>query len=119
MFIEVDSNPNSESSVFLRFKDLGPPKPLLQVKSYERTSKGEWCFVVGWSDDPDNPVCQAQAQPIEDSGMGLGYIVFGGICGIRLKPVSLQEDWDIESPNQWGEAYLSLADERDLLYQEM
>ncbi len=47
MFIEVEENPNCETSVFLRFKELGPAQRLRQVKSYERSSRGEWCDVVG------------------------------------------------------------------------
>lgn len=33
MHIEVESNPNSEQSVFARFKELGPPRLVVQVVS--------------------------------------------------------------------------------------
>ena len=55
MFIEVENNPNFEGSYFVRFNELGPPRLLTQVKSYERQSRGEWCHVTGWCDDPDQP----------------------------------------------------------------
>ena len=116
MFVEVESNPNCESSVFARFKEIGPARRVIQVKSFERSMQGEWCWVTGWSDDPEHPYCPAFAQPVEDSGAGLTHLVFGGLWGLRLKPVSLQEHWDLESPNQWGEPYLSLADSKDMIY---
>jgi hypothetical protein len=118
MFVEVEPGPNCEQSFFARFKEVGPARRVLQVKSFDRRSEGEWCWVTGWSDDPDRPRCAAFAQPVEDSGAGVTYLVFGGRCGIRLKPVSLEEDWGLESRNQWGEPYLSLADPRDLIYED-
>jgi hypothetical protein len=35
-----------------------------------------------------------------------------------LKPVALQEEWSLESRNQWGEPYLSLADVRDIRFED-
>ena len=32
--------------------------------------------------------------------------------GVRLKPVGSDEEWDVESPNQFGEPYLILLDDR-------
>jgi hypothetical protein len=116
MFLEVESNPNCEESVFARFKEAGPARRVLQIKSFERNPHGEWCWVTGWADDPDHPSCAAFAQIVEDSGSGLTHLVFGGIWGVRLKPVSVAEEWDIRSTNQWGEPYLSLADAKDLIF---
>ena len=116
MFLEVDNNPNFEGSYFLRFKELGPPRAVSHVKWYERLSLGEWCEVTGWQDDTENPTCQAYAQKVEDSGAGAAYIVFGGNWGIRLKAEDSQVEWNLYDQNQWGEGYLSLADERDLRF---
>ena len=118
MFIEVESNPNCEQSLCARFKEIGPARRVLQIKSFERHPQGEWCWVTGWSDDAEQPCCPAQAQRVEDSGAGLSYLIFGGLGGIRLKPVSVTEDWDLQSANQWGEPYLLLADSRDIRYEE-
>ena len=118
MVVEVDSNLNCEQSVCARFKEAGAARRITQVKSYERRSTGEWCWVTGWTDDPQHPRCRAHAQRVEDSGAGLAYLVFGGIGGIRLKPISLSEDWDVTSRNQWGEPYLLLADEKDIRYDD-
>lgn len=116
MFLDVETNPNCEQSVFLRFNEVQPPREVVQIKSYERLPQGEWCWITGWTDDPATPRCPAFVQVVDDSGAGQSYLVYGGSWGIRLKPVSLEEDWDLESPNQWGEPYLSLASTRDIKY---
>ena len=118
MFVEVESNENCETGVFARFKEVGPARRVVQIRSFERRAEGEWCWVTGWSDDPEQPRCPAYVQMVEDSGAGLTNLIFGGIWGIRLKPVSLAEDWSLESKNQWGEPYLSLADSNDIRYEE-
>ena len=51
MFIEVESNPNCEQSLFMRFKDVGPARKVLKVKIYDRRPEGEWCWATGWTDD--------------------------------------------------------------------
>ena len=76
--------PTVRRPVFLRFKELGPARRLRQVKSYERSSRGEWCDIVGWTDNEDRPECQAMVQPVEESGRGAAYVVFGGVWGLRL-----------------------------------
>ncbi len=118
MFVEVESSQNFEGSLFLRFKEQGPAKPLVQVKLYDRTVRGEWCDVIGWTDNDAEPLCGALAQPVEDSGAGFAYLVFGGVCGIRLKPVVVDEPWSVDSPNQWGESHLLLSDLSDLKFVE-
>jgi len=118
MFLEIESSQNFEGSLFLRFKELGPAKSLLQVKVYDRSARGEWCDVVGWTDNEVTPCCSAQAQPVEDSGAGFAYLVFGGECGIRLKPIGTDEEWSLDSRNQWGESHLLLSEERDLRFAE-
>jgi hypothetical protein len=117
MILEVESNANCEQSIFARFKEMGTPRRVVQIKSYERSAQGEWCWVTGWQDDPTHPCCAAYAHVVEDSGAGVTHLVVGGIWGIRLKPVSLTETWDLESRNQWGEPYLSLADPGDMRYE--
>ncbi len=116
MYVEVDANPNCGNSVFVRFRELGPGRPVSQVRVYDRVSAGEWCRVTGWREDPSASVCPAMAQPVEDSGAGIVYLVSGGNWGIRLKPLGIEEDWSLESARQWGEAYLLLADRRDVRF---
>jgi len=116
VIIEVESNENCEASVFARFKEAGPARPINQVKLYERDPAGVWYWITGWGDDAQTPVCPAYVQLVEDSGAGLTQLVYGGIHGLRFKPINIEEAWSLESPLQWGEAYLSLASDRDLRY---
>jgi hypothetical protein len=92
------------------------PRRVIKVRSYERNPQGEWYWITGWTDDPENPCNPAFAQRVEDSGAGITYLVYGGLWGLRLKPVNVEEDWNLESALQWGEPYLSLADSKDLIY---
>jgi hypothetical protein len=116
VIVEVESNENCEASVFARFKEIGPARPINQVKLYDRDPAGAWYWVTGWSADERTPVCPAYAQLVEDSGAGLTRLVYGGLYGLRFKPITIEEAWKLESPLQWGEAYLSLASDRDLRY---
>jgi hypothetical protein len=118
MVVEVESNPNCETGLYARFKESGPARRVFKVRTFERRPDGEWCLVTGWTDDPHAPRCAAYAQRVEDSGAGLSYLVFGGLWGVRLKPVALDENWSLESRNQWGEPYLLLADAKDLAFEE-
>ena len=116
MIVEVESNENCEGSVFARFKEAGPARPVLQVRLYDRNPAGEWYWVTGWNDDEKTPACLAYAQLVEDSGAGLTHLVYGGRYGLRFRPLDIDERWSLESSHQWGEAYLSLASDRDLRY---
>ena len=118
MIVEVESNDNCETSFFGRFKEIGPARSIQQVKLYDRNPAGEWYWVTGWSDDEQTPACQAYAQLVEDSGAGLTHLVYGGLYGLRFKPINIEEAWNLKSPHQWGETYLSLASDRDLRYAE-
>ena len=116
MIVEVESNKNCEGSIFARFKEVGPARPILLVRLFDRNPSGEWYWITGWNDDERTPACPAYAQLVEDSGSGLTHLIYGGICGLRFKPINIEEAWNLESPHQWGEAYLSLASDRDLRY---
>ncbi|MGH7274839.1 MAG: hypothetical protein ACREIQ_10330 [Nitrospiria bacterium] len=102
----------------MRFKELGPPQRLKQVRLYDRKDEGEWCQITGWTNAERGPLCPAYARPIEDSGVGIAYLIYGGNYGIRFKPLDDEEEWDLNSPNQWGESYLVLTSTQDLIFEE-
>jgi len=116
MYLEVDDNPNYPGSVSMRFKELGPAQEIKQLRLSDRKSEEALCWVIGWCDDMGQPLCPAYAQQVEDSGQGLAYLIYGGNWGIRFKPVNLEEDWDLYSANQWGEAFLLIGDPRSIVY---
>lgn len=115
MYVEVEANSNCDESVFIRFREQGPPRPVLQVRLYDRVPTGDWYWVTGWQEDPEHPLCVATSQPVEDSGAGIVFLVSGGNWGLRLKPVEgSSEEWNLKNSRQWGEAYLLLTDRRDI-----
>jgi len=116
MYFEVDENPNHPNSVSMRFKELGPARAIKQLRVADRKNEGELCWVTGWCDDANQPLCPAYAQPVEESGQGLAYLIYGGNWGVRFKPVVLEEDWNLTSPNQWGEAFLLISSPRSIVY---
>ena len=118
MIVDVESNENCEASVFARFKEIGPARPVLQVRLYDRNPTGEWYWVIGWRDDKQMPACSAYAQLVEDSGAGMTHLVYGGVYGLRFRPLENEEPWSLENSHQWGESYLSLASDRDLRYSD-
>jgi hypothetical protein len=118
MFLEVEENSNCKGMDMMRFKELGSPKPLKQVRLYDRTDGGEWCQITGWTGEEGGPICPAYARPIEDSGIGMAYLVYGGNYGVRLKPAGIDEVWNLTSPQQWGEPYLVLTSPQDLMFEE-
>lgn len=116
MFLEVEPNPNCEGMDLMRFKALGPPRRLKRVRVYDRRDAGEWCDITGWSSQAPDHRCPASVIPIEDSGLGMAYLVYGGDWGLRLRPVDSGENWDLASPAQWGESHLILSSAADLCY---
>lgn len=123
MILNIEENPNCETAEGIRFKTVGPPRPIKQVKMYDQDPEGTLCQITGWSDDLKNPVCPAYAQKVEDSGDGEAFLVFGGSWGLRLKPIDQEdqekgEGWSLMNPKQRGESYLILNDPEDLVFIE-
>ena len=116
MIVEVESNENCENGFFGRFKEIRPARPVLQIRLYDRNPTGEWYWVTGWSDNEQTPAHTAYAQLVEDSGAGLTHLVYGGLYGLRFRPIHTEEPWSLTSPHQWGDAYLSLASDRDIRF---
>lgn len=118
MLLEVEENPNCESTGFKRFKELGPVRRVRQICMYDRKDEGEWCHITGWTSTSADSICPAYAVPVEDSGAGMAYLIYGGNWGLRFKPLEIEEKWDLNSPHQWGEPYLIAASPRDLKFEE-
>ncbi|HEY3198312.1 MAG TPA: hypothetical protein VGJ57_09880 [Nitrospirales bacterium] len=116
MYLEVESNPNCEGSVFLRFREQGPARSVRQVRTYDRITTGEWCTITGLQGEMPGGLCEAYAQPVEDSGAGTVYLVRGGLWGVRLQAVTEESPWNLTDSRQWGEPYLLLADARDICF---
>ena len=107
MFIEVDvsGSDNCPLSLTRMFDALEDPVEVSRVEASGPDGEEGMCDVTGWS--ADGP-CGAYAALVEDSGEGLAVLIYGGEEGIRLKPDGNSENWDLDSPHQWGEACLLL-----------
>ena len=103
--IDVSDGENSPLAVNRVFDLLDQPRAVNQVFTANPSGNDLWCQVTGWnSGEP----CPAMAALSEDSGEGVVLLIYGGDQGIRLQPLDSTEDWDLSSPNQWGEACLML-----------
>lgn len=113
---EIEENPNCRPSEMMRFRGIGPPRKVTQVRLYHEDPAGRFYRVTGWTDQADAQTLNAFSQPVEDSGSGTAYILYGGNCGLRFKPASSDAPWSLTDPAQWGEPFLLLGDPHDLVY---
>jgi len=112
---EIEENPNCRASDMMRYRETGPPRPVVQVRLYHEAPEGKLYDVTGWTDQAEPPAHPATIQPVEDSGSGVAYLLQGGNCGLRFKPADSTASWDLSDPSQWGEPYLLLGDLQDLV----
>ena len=145
MYIEIEENPNCAAREAMRYRELGPAQPIVRVRIFDRRDEGEWCLITAVQGDGPEPWGQALVRRVEDSGVGVAYLVFGGAWGIRLCPIdrahpssvtdercipssvtdeccfpsSVTDErcipWSFDDPDQWGEPYLVLTDPQDLV----
>ncbi|HUJ79796.1 MAG TPA: hypothetical protein VLY45_05735 [Nitrospiria bacterium] len=106
MLLLIDANDNCAEGGSWRFNELEPPRVVARVRLYESAPSGQWFDVVGWSGDPDRPVCGATIRKIDDSGSGVAWLITGGEWGVRLKPVNDRSEWSLRNRRQRGEPYL-------------
>ena len=115
MFIQVDvkAGRNYKESLELMFNGMGEPRVITKVLTEDRNGVTRMHKVTGWSSEG---ACDAIAVVVEDSGAGSARLILGGDEGIRLMPDDLEEEWSLDSANQWGEACLLLAEDVDVEY---
>jgi hypothetical protein len=112
--IEVEENPNCDA-ITMVFREMGPQHELERIKIYQETEE-KMCRVTGL--DHEGKPCPAYARQVEDSGDGTAFLIYGGAWGVRFCPVDSAGDWDVNNPDQWGEAYKVYADDSDLFFKE-
>lgn len=105
-YIDVDVEENDNCWPMQRiFQTMGPVERVNRIAAPDPMGIDAMRLITGWS--PDGP-CPAYAVLVADSGEGVVTLIFGGAEGIRLKLVDNEEQWDLESPTQWGEPCLLL-----------
>ena len=115
IYLEVEENDNCEYMPLQVYEAQRDPVPIDRVRYSEPGEPTSIFQVTGWSSEGDGTPCPAMYVPVSDSGQAVVHLVCGDDWGIRLKPLDSKEDWDISSPNQWGEPYLMLTDEGDII----
>ena len=63
----------------------------------------------------DREVVQADIERVLDAGQAVAHLISGGDWGIRMRPEGSPANWDLADEDQWGEPYLVLTDEDDIL----
>ncbi|MFZ5863649.1 MAG: hypothetical protein ACOYXR_12495 [Nitrospirota bacterium] len=114
MYIEVEDGPNGPGCDPMRFRELDPPWVVTRVRLFDRRDDGEWCLVTGVRKG-DAPWEPARVRKVEDSGVGVAYLIYGGLWGIRLCPADMGKPWRFDDRDQWGAPYLLLTDATDIV----
>ncbi len=115
VYIEVEDSPNCSGREGMRYRELGAPEVVTKVRLFDRRDAGEWCLVTGVRNNPADPLEAARVRKVEDSGVGVAYLVYGGLWGIRFCPVDRVQPWSFSDQGQWGEPYLLLTDPHDVV----
>lgn len=116
--LEVEDNDNCPGLPLLTYQLLGRPVRVLQVRIAGPHWPEELHWVTGWQSEGGGSPCPAYYVRISDSGAGSAFLLYGGDWGLRFKRGSESEKWDTASPDQWGEPWLVLAEESDIVAEE-
>ena len=115
IFLEVEENANCEYMPLLVYEAHRDPVPIFRVNLEEPGRPPGTYSVTGWSSEGGGAPCPAMYAPVSDSGQAVAHLVYGGDWGIRFRPDDSGEPWSVDSADQWGEPYLILTQERDII----
>ena len=115
IYIEVEENDNCDYMPMLLYEAQQDPVPVASLNLAEPGKPPGVYRVTGWSSQDGGTPCPAMYVPVSDSGQAVVHLVYGGDWGIRVKPEDSDHDWDLNSPDQWGEPYLMLIDGGDVI----
>ncbi len=114
MNIHVQDNLNCAGSEQYVFNELGSPRRICGIRVVERGEETA-CDVTGV--DEKGRFVEAYAVKINDSGEGMGYLIYGAEWGIRLKlEKNRDKPWDLSGQDQWGEPFKIYGSEEDIIY---
>jgi len=115
IYLEIEENENSGYMPMQVYEAQADPVPVRLVRLTEPDRPASVYEVTGWSSEDDGTPTPAMYVPVSDSGQATVHLVCGDDWGVRLKPADSDDEWDIDSPDQWGEPYLMLTDLADVL----
>lgn len=114
IFLEVEDNPNSEYMPLMVYEAHAAPILIERIRLDEPDRMGIF-EVIGWSSDGGGTAVPAAYVPVSDSGQARVHLIFGADWGIRLRPDGSAEEWALNAPDQFGEPYMMLISEGDLI----
>ncbi len=115
IYLEVEENDNSSYMPMMVYEARRKPVPIGRVKLDDMDKPSGVYEVTGWSSEGGGTPCPAMYAPVSDSGAVEVHLIFGGDWGVRLRPADSGEEWNAASPDQYGEPYLMLMDEADVI----
>jgi hypothetical protein len=115
VFLEVEENENCDYMPLQVYEGKADPVPVSRVRLFEPGRPRGVYEVAGWASEGSGAPTAAMYVPVSDSGQAEVHLVYGGDWGVRLRPADSVEEWDLDSPDQWGEPYLMLTDREDIL----
>ena len=114
IYVEVDENPNSEYMPLMLYEAHASPVRVERIRLHEPGRTGIF-EVVGWSSEGGGSPVPAAYVPVSDSGQALVHLICGADWGIRLRPMGGCHDWSLEASDQFGEPYMMLISEGDVI----
>ncbi len=113
--LEVEDNDNCPGLPLMTYQLLGRSVRVAQVNIAGPRWPEQLHWVTGWQSEGGGSPCPAYYARISDSGAGSAFLLYGGDWGLRFKRGSESGPWDVDSPEQWGEPWLVLAEESDIV----
>ena len=114
IYVEVEENPNSEYMPLMLYEAHASPVRVERIRLHEPGRMGIF-EVVGWSSEGGGTPVPAECVPVSDSGQALVHLIYGADWGIRLRPMGSCHDWSLEASDQFGEPYMMLISEGDVI----
>ncbi len=115
IYVEVEENDNADYMPLQVYEAHESSRPIHKVRLFEPDHPHGVYEVTGWHSEDEGSPCPALYAPVSDSGQAEVHLVYGGIWGVRLRPEESSAEWDIDDPDQFGEPYLMLTDENDVI----
>ena len=115
IWLEVEESANCGYMPLQVYEAHLSPVPVRRVMLEEPGRPRGVYVVTGWCSEDGGTPCGASYAPVSDSGQAQVHLVFGGDLGIRLKLEGSPGDWDLTDESQFGEPYLMLISEGDVL----
>jgi hypothetical protein len=115
MYLDLDASDNLPAPAMATFKETAPSRRITAVRLL-REGGWMWCAITGWDAVP----VAAWFTPIEESGDGPARLLHGGAQGLRLAPIASPAAagavrWDVAEPAQWGEPFLIIRPEAEVV----